>query len=243
MDTSNRSRTSTICLYTAITLLALLVLAPLATRFGGLHFRTGLLATAFSFVGAALLLLCCIVLVMLKRFETQRRTLIYAAVIALVPVYVGASTLLGSRDKPMIHDITTNIVDPPTFQQVLALRAETDNSLELDKETLALQLEAYPQLKGLSLAASSDAARQLVLEVARDMGWEIHESESRPHSIEATATTFWFGFKDDVVIRLRPANSNVHIDLRSASRVGLGDLGANAARIEEFSNRLEKLSP
>ena len=242
MNTTSSSRTSNFCFYAAITLLSLLLVAPLATRFGLIHFRTGLLGTALAFAGATLLLLCCIVLPMLKRFGTQRRIFIYAALLALVPVSVGTSTLLGSRGKPMIHDITTNIVDPPTFQRVLALRSETDNSVELDKDTLALQLEAYPHIKGLTLDVSPDTAHQMALEVARDMGWEVHNGEGQPLTIEATATTFWFGFKDDVAIRLRPADSQVHIDLRSASRVGLGDLGANAARIEEFSERLERLS-
>jgi uncharacterized protein (DUF1499 family) len=71
------------------------------------------------------------------------------------------------------------------------------------------------------------------------MGWEIVDSDPERGRIEATATTFWFGFKDDVVVRVRPASEGSRIDVRSVSRVGRSDVGTNAERIEEY---LEKLS-
>jgi uncharacterized protein (DUF1499 family) len=52
--------------------------------------------------------------------------------------------------------------------------------------------------------------------------------------VEATATTFWFGFKDDVVVRVVANAAGSRIDIRSVSRVGQSDIGANAARIEKF---------
>ena len=66
------------------------------------------------------------------------------------------------------------------------------------------------------------------------LGWEIVSVSENEGRIEATATTFWFGFKDDVVIRVREDSGGTRIDLRSVSRVGGGDLGANAARIRAF---------
>ena len=66
------------------------------------------------------------------------------------------------------------------------------------------------------------------------MGWEIVNIDRRAGIVESTATTFWFGFKDDVVIRLRNDNGMTLIDLRSVSRVGMSDLGVNAARIARF---------
>ncbi len=82
-----------------------------------------------------------------------------------------------------------------------------------------------------------EAAFEHALETARAMGWEIVASDARAGRIEATATTFWYGFKDDVVIRVRPMATGSRVDLRSVSRVGQSDLGKNAARIRAFSER------
>jgi uncharacterized protein (DUF1499 family) len=77
------------------------------------------------------------------------------------------------------------------------------------------------------------------LEAARDMGWEIVDSDPARGRIEATDTTPWYGFKDDVVVRVRAEGSGSRIDVRSVSRVGRSDVGTNARRIEDY---LEKLS-
>ncbi|MDX1580549.1 MAG: DUF1499 domain-containing protein, partial [Alphaproteobacteria bacterium] len=77
-------------------------------------------------------------------------------------------------------------------------------------------------------------------EVVRDKGWEIADISAAAGRIEATATTLFFGFKDDVVIRVRASDGQTQVDMRSASRVGLSDLGANAARIEDFMSELKE---
>jgi uncharacterized protein (DUF1499 family) len=69
---------------------------------------------------------------------------------------------------------------------------------------------------------------------AKAMGWDIVASDPAGGRIEATDTTFWFGFKDDVVVRVTPQPAGSRVDVRSLSRVGGGDLGANAARIRAF---------
>ncbi len=71
------------------------------------------------------------------------------------------------------------------------------------------------------------------------MGWEMVESSKTDGRIEATATTTWFGFKDDVVIRIRPTEDGSELDIRSKSRVGRSDVGKNAERIREFMSELE----
>ncbi len=72
------------------------------------------------------------------------------------------------------------------------------------------------------------------------MIWEIYAEVPTEGRIEAVDTTFWFGFKDDIVIRVQPENAGSRIDLRSVSRVGKGDLGANAKRISMFVEAFEK---
>ena len=76
--------------------------------------------------------------------------------------------------------------------------------------------------------------------VARDLGWKIVAADAATGRIEAIATTSWFGFTDDVVIRIAPNGTGSRIDIRSHSRVGRGDLGANARRVREFSARVAR---
>ena len=71
------------------------------------------------------------------------------------------------------------------------------------------------------------------------LGWERAQG-ALPNTLEATDTTLWFGFKDDVVIRLTPKNNNTLVDVRSKSRVGKSDLGKNAQRINAFFDELRK---
>jgi uncharacterized protein (DUF1499 family) len=82
------------------------------------------------------------------------------------------------------------------------------------------------------------AAFHVALATARDMGWAIVAADSSAGRIEATATTTWFGFKDDVVIRIEPDPKGSRVDIRSESRVGGSDVGTNAARIQAYEKRL-----
>jgi uncharacterized protein (DUF1499 family) len=77
-----------------------------------------------------------------------------------------------------------------------------------------------------------------VLAVVRELGWEVSAAEPAEGRIEAVDTTRFFGFKDDVVIRLRPVDGGTRVDVRSVSRVGVGDTGTNAARIRRLLARL-----
>jgi len=79
--------------------------------------------------------------------------------------------------------------------------------------------------------------------VAREQGWQVVATDRATGRIDAIASTFWFGFKDDVVIRLRPQEAVTRIDMRSKSRVGVGDLGANARRIRLFVSALRDRLP
>ena len=72
------------------------------------------------------------------------------------------------------------------------------------------------------------------------MGWQIVDANAREGRIEATATTFWFGFKDDVVVRIVPAPGGSRVDVRSVSRVGVSDVGANAKRVRDFLQKLAR---
>ncbi len=145
---------------------------------------------------------------------------------------------------PPINDITTNTASPPDF--VAAGRGEENGAAGAPypgKEFADAQREAYPDVQTLHFEKSPAEVLRVALEIARDMpGWEIVAADSSGGRIEATATTRWFRFKDDVVVRVTPAASGTDVDLRSRSRVGQSDVGANAARLRDYSRRLrEKL--
>lgn len=158
---------------------------------------------------------------------------------------LGAAALLNtgvfmsSGGGAPIHDISTDTVNPPEFVAVAELRGPDDNPAEYaGAETAAVQAEAYPDLQTLILLDPPSFVFQTALEVAGDMGWEIVASNASAGTIEATATTPFAGFKDDVVIRVKAVSAETHVDVRSKSRIGRGDMGVNAARIRQFIERL-----
>ena len=89
------------------------------------------------------------------------------------------------------------------------------------------------------MSAAPKEAFTRALAVAQDRGWEIVSADESTGRIEATDTTQWFGFKDDVVVRLTAWGTGTRVDVRSVSRVGRGDVGTNARRIEEYLDSLQ----
>lgn len=145
-----------------------------------------------------------------------------------------------ARRVPAIHDITTDTVNPPGFQAVVPLRPEGSNRLDYGGPDLAgKQRRAYPDIRPAVFDAPPEPVFSAALGVAREMGWHIVHSKADEGRIEAVATTFWFGFKDDVVVRVTGTPEGSRVDVRSVSRVGVSDVGKNAARIRAF---LEALS-
>jgi len=141
-----------------------------------------------------------------------------------------------AKSVPMIHDISTDTENPPKFVSILPLRKDAPNPAEYGgPEIAAKQHAAYPDIRPLTVGISPSRAYEDALATARRMGWQIVEGSPSEGRIEAVATTRWFGFKDDIVIRISPAaNGGSVLDIRSVSRVGLSDLGTNARRIRTF---------
>lgn len=226
------------------------VVAGLMAAGGGPGYRLGVLdlPTAFAGmrygayvgIGGAVLGLVAAILV---RPGSGRR----GFVLALVAVLVGAAAFYGptslrgqARSVPPIHDISTDTEDPPAFVAVVPLRAGAANPPDYaGPETAAQQRDAYPDLAPLNVPLPPAEAVRKAEAAARDLGWDIVAVEPAEGRMEATATTAWFGFKDDVVVRIRPEGDGSRVDVRSKSRVGRSDLGANAARIRDFLARLK----
>lgn len=144
----------------------------------------------------------------------------------------------AARGLPPIHDITTDIANPPTFDAVIRFRDARSNSLEIREDTLSAQRRAYPDVTTLTLAQPAGEVFDRAVEAAQDMDWQIVTADRGSGRIEATDTSRWFGFKDDVVVRLSPDGVATRVDVRSASRTGEGDRGANARRVRDYLDRL-----
>ncbi len=144
-----------------------------------------------------------------------------------------------AQSVPPIHDITTDTQDPPPFVAVLPLRTGAPNPPEYPGEEVAVrQREAYPDLEPIRIAAPSDATFEAARAVVNQMRWALVAEAPAEGRIEATDTTRYFGFQDDVVIRVRPDGEGSVVDVRSKSRVGMSDVGTNARRIRDFREAL-----
>lgn len=224
-------------LYVAVIGLAALPIGALGTRFGQWDFQLGL---QFLF-GACLLAVIALVLGIAALIRAKLRgrpaDRVPAAVGTVASVFVLAwmgMQYATANSVPPIHNISTDRDDPPTFSAIVSLRGPGTNPLDYDAEDAAAQAAGYPDLAGLQTPLAPADAVERAAALAAAQGWEVVDVNPEQGTVEATATTFWFGFKDDVVVRVRPEASGSKVDVRSISRVGLSDLGANAARIEAF---------
>jgi len=223
-----------------IALLMLLAAGP-GTRLGLWEYGTGFLLMRWAFfAGAAAAVLALVFLVVPRTRRAGAAPLAVALVIGAATAWVPWNGLQTVRSLPFIHDITTDTEDPPVFVAVVPLRADAANPPEYPGEEVAQQQrEAYPDVQPLLTELGAAEAFDRAEQVARDLGWEIVVTVPQEGRIEATDTTFWFGFKDDVVIRVRPIAEGSRVDIRSKSRVGRSDVGANAARIQAFIESFE----
>jgi uncharacterized protein (DUF1499 family) len=140
---------------------------------------------------------------------------------------------------PPIHDITTDVEHPPQFVALLPERRKAPNGAAYGGPAIAeQQKKAYPDIASKRLQLQPADALTHAIEAAKSLGWRIVETDGIEGRIEATATTAWFGFQDDIVIRIQPEAQGSRIDVRSVSRVGRSDVGANARRIREFLAKL-----
>ena len=243
----DQPRTSGISRF-AVTLGAVSLLALSAT--GPLH-HLGLVGLTGAFgilkwavYGAlATLVLAMVGVIIAARRRIGMSTAMTALAFALIAIgSIGALAWKASR-VPAIHDITTDTMQPPPFLAVVPLRAAAPNPTEYGgPEIAAKQRAAYPDLGPLVLSDPPARAFERALAAARSMGGELVASDPAGGRIEATDTTFWFGFKDDVVVRVTPQPTGSRVDVRSLSRVGGGDIGANAARVRSYLAALRAAS-
>jgi uncharacterized protein (DUF1499 family) len=225
----------------ALSVLAIVLLAVAGpgTRFGAWDFRTGFQLLRWgAYLGIAGAGLGLVTLLWRPAGSSLWRPLL-AIALGAVATLMPWRWMEQARKVPPIHDITTDTERPPAFVAVLPLRADAPNPATYGGEEIAAQQRAaYPDIAPLRLQQPASEVFTRALEAARASGWDIVASEASQGRIEATATTPWFGFKDDIVIRVAPEGTGSRVDVRSVSRVGVSDVGTNARRVREYLDRL-----
>lgn len=244
MNTDTKGLITTAGAVLAVGAGAAVALSGLGSHWGWWNFRTGFAVLKWAAVGGLLAAAVCSAgLFWALSHRTQGLLFISAAGLAIGLTAGGlpASWAWTARHVPVINDITTDTQNPPEFSAVLPLRTEaTSPAAYPGPETAAQQLKAYPYVQPLITAMPAAAALEEALSAARKLGWTIVETDRKTGRIEAVDTTFWFGFRDDIVIRVTPAPNGSRVDMRSHSRVGRSDLGTNARRIRTFMKTMSE---
>ena len=220
----------------------LLPIAAFGTRLGVWPFQIGLLllVSGGALAAAAVVLGIVALIVATRQQRRADRGLLYISlIVAGVTAGFMGMQINAARSVPPIHDISTDTVDPPQFgETVIAMRGKRSNPLDYDAAKLAPQQKsAYPKVEPIETPLDPAESIDRSVDVLKDMGLTIDDVDRDAGRVEATATSFWFGFKDDVVVRVRPTADGSVIDVRSTSRVGQSDIGVNAKRIEAFIAR------
>jgi uncharacterized protein (DUF1499 family) len=224
----------------ALLLLAIYPVAIIASRMGLWSFKHSFLL----FIIAAVLGFVVLVISVLKMSTGDRqnsRALVIALLVTLGPIAVLGNSVMKAKSSPFIHDISTDVTNPPALVAAQTDRIEGDHSVEYaGTEISELQLAGYPDLKSAAFEQSAADVFATARAAIEQNGWAIlaENNQILPFTIEAVDTSLLFGFKDDIVVRISAAEAGSVVDVRSMSRVGQSDLGANAKRIQKLLNQL-----
>ena len=205
------------------------------------------LGTAFTgfklgvFAGIATLILL-LLQILFKRKTVTFGSTIMALLLSTIAITIPLSMLNKGKSVPPIHDISTDLVNPPEFVAIAPLRADAPNPVEYaGVEVATQQRAAYPELQTLNYPQSKSELVEATKQVIDNSGWQLVNIDANQGIVEATDRTMWFGFKDDVIVRITDNGSKRLVDIRSKSRVGGSDLGKNAERIHGFIEELDSI--
>jgi uncharacterized protein (DUF1499 family) len=226
------------------------VLSIIVVRSGFLEIEPSLATFGGALVFAALA-----ILVGLAAFVTIWKDGLDGLGHALLAIFIGALLLafpaylaIKAYKLPQISDITTDPIDPPRFEAIARVRPRNANPIIYAGLYAAeQQRRAYPNIEPLLVTVPPKAAFDAALAIANKRRWRVVDTRdptpARPEGrIEAVARTPVMGFRDDIVIRVRPAPDGARVDVRSASRYGRHDLGTNAARIRSLLDDIDDIA-
>jgi uncharacterized protein (DUF1499 family) len=230
----------------AVSCAAAAIFSGIGYRLGLWHFRTGFAILQWAFWGALAAALISLAGLIVGR-NTRPGVLfmgLLGLLIAAVTAYIPWSYKRTVSSVPYIHDITTDVRNPPEFVAARTLRKEGDHPVSYDgPEVGAQQIEAYPDLAPLITKAPREQVFDVAKSTLASMGLEITDASSADGRLEAVDTTLLYGFKDDMVVRIQESPQGTRVDVRSKSRVGRSDLGVNAKRIRTFLTKLRSALP
>src|SRR6266545_3942227 len=232
---------------TAVFSLIATILAIVIVRSGLLEFKP-----ALATFGGALVFSIIALLLAFAAFVVIWREGLMGIGYSLTAIGIGLALLaypsylaLASYRLPWIYDITTDPIDPPRFEALARVRPRDANPVIYAGLSAAeQQRNAYPEIEPLEQDASPQAAYDAALAIVTKRRWRIVEARTpqagrRDGRIEAVARTPIMGFRDDVIVRVRPDGDGSRIDVRSSSRYGTFDFGANASRIRSLLDDVE----
>ena len=238
-----KSRLAKVGFWLALLSATALLLSPIGYRLGWWDLSVALSYLVLGgLIAAAAALLLSLIAALRTRPGTARQG--FGLALAGIVISVGFSSLplmqiIKARSLPPIHDITTDTGNPPVFVALAAARQAAPNGLEYrGAEIASQQQQAYPAVVPYEAALSPDQLFSRVEKIAGESGWEIAAAVPDEGRIEATDTTLLYNFKDDIVIRITPTEQGSRLDIRSMSRIGVSDIGKNAARIQTFLEQL-----
>lgn len=231
------------------------LIAAAGSGAGVWQFETGFSILRFAFFSAVAGGLLAII-----AFFVARRDKVRTGAINLITMVIALSfgaylmsQISTARQVPAIHDVTTNLVDVPQFR---TLKVRDDNlanipdgglpelaALDPESRWKAIHRKSYGDLSALHLPLSVAETVKLAEALVQARGWQVARVNAQDGIVEATATSFFFRFKDDVVLRIRADPARLGgsvVDMRSVSRVGTSDIGINAQRIRTFLADLAK---
>ncbi len=241
-----------------------LMLAPIGYRMGwwGLGTSLGFMTREVAPIVVGVSILAIIIATIIQLVKSPKRGAIITVILLFIPIFMG-TRLIGTKqlvaNLPPIHDIQTDWDNPIIFPEALIAERAANNWNEVKDEPRVpegakgiwpdavgktnkqLQEEKYSKfnLRPQLFSMKPDIAFEAAAEIAEKQGWEIVTMDSEAGYIHATATTFWYGFVDDVIIRIEPQGTvGSKVNLRSVSRIGFSDMGANANRIKNYIDDL-----
>ena len=230
------------------------LIAAIGAGQGAWHFRTGFTVLQYALFTAALGALLAVAGLIAARGGGMHR-LTWRNLLALA-VGIGFVIFLGSqiataRSVPAIHDVTTNLDDIPKFYRLVVRRDNMANIPDLGRRELAalpprerwkaVHREAYGDLTTIRVPWTVRETVERAEALARERGWDIATADPAIGIVEAVDTSTFFRFKDNVLVRVRPApEGGSLVDMRSISRVGASDVGVNAKRVRAFLRDLQQ---
>lgn len=182
--------------------------------------------------GAGVIVALAGLVVWLRRRKGGSGAVLLGLILSLPVAGLGAAFEIAARTTPSINDISTDTEDPPVFWF-------TATPSDYPAQNAGPQRAAYPDVRLLDLPVSAVEAFAAALGLVEERGWEVLSADPEESQIEAIATSRLFGFEDEVAIRVTETDTGARIDMRSRSRLGQIDRGANARRIEAFLSDLE----